>query len=761
MDDYPTLATPELTMQTRRWTIGRVPENDYVVSHAQVSSRHAALEQRPDGSLFLIDLNSRNGTFLNTSPQRLPEPTPVTPDDVAYFSRHFKVTIGEVIRSLDAKASGAQGAEGKMLQVDRPVIAIGRDAKNDIVLNNLFVSRFHARIEKLPNNDVILRDLGSTHGTSINGELIRGTTRKITADDKVEIGGMTLSLQFSSSSNFSQVGVQREGIIILSRGLGFQVPQRGGRRKLLQGVDFAIFPGEFVGLMGPSGCGKTTLLNVLLGGNTITEGTVDYNGIGVADFKDRFGSLIGYVPQEDLLHAELTVRQTLFYQAKLRLPLDVSSREITQSIDKLCEQLGLYKPGGIDVRDVIVGSADRKGLSGGQRKRLSLAIELLTDPKVLFLDEPTSGLSSRDTRLVMELLRTLASERNITVVITIHQPSLRVYRLLDKVIYLKSGKLGYFGEAYPDSISYFLPGEAPEIAGPDAIMEKLDEIDDDQLANAYRASPVYRRNVLDRYERMQGSSGRSSGLLPKSVRFDRQFRYLLLRYLQCRMGDLISLAVLLIQAPLVAFLMYLVFKDQTPQDVLTVLFLLGFVSLWFGVNNSAREIVGELALLRREKRADLNTSAYLASKIVGQGGITFLQVFLLLSVTLGMLKDIHLGFPAAMAVCWSVSLVGISIGLALSSTVKTQIAAVVAVPLILIPVILLGGLIKPFPDMKGFVRFLADITPVRWSFDMLTALCHDVPEDFFNGAGWLSGSVYLVVVFGLMVAWSLYRLRRV
>ncbi|MEJ0000419.1 MAG: ATP-binding cassette domain-containing protein [Verrucomicrobiota bacterium] len=187
--------------------------------------------------------------------------------------------------------------------------------------------------------------------------------------------------------------------------------------------------------------------------------------IDVGDFKDRFGSLIGYVPQEDLLHPELTVRQTLFYQAKLRLPNDVSSREIAQSIDRLCEQLGLYRPGGIDVRDVIVGSPERKGLSGGQRKRLSLAIELLTDPKVLFLDEPTSGLSSRDTRLVMEMLRTLASERNITVVITIHQPSLRVYRLLDKVIYLKSGKLGYFGEAYPDSISYFLPDESPDVAG--------------------------------------------------------------------------------------------------------------------------------------------------------------------------------------------------------------------------------------------------------------------------------------------------------
>ena len=241
----------------------------------------------------------------------------------------------------------------------------------------------------------------------------------------------------------------------------------------------------------------------------------------------------------------------MYYQARLRLPQDVGSREIDQSINKLCEQLGLYRPGGLDVRDVIVGSPERKGLSGGQRKRLSLAIELLTDPKLLYLDEPTSGLSSRDTRLVMELLRQLATERNITVIITIHQPAPRVYRLLDKVIYLKSGKLGFFGQAYPDSISYFIPDEAPDASGPDAIMEKLDEINDDQLAHGYRNSAAYQTNVLQRYERMHAShNGGSSGLLPKRVRFDRQFMYLLSRYLRCRWVDKVSLAVLLAQAPL-------------------------------------------------------------------------------------------------------------------------------------------------------------------------------------------------------------------
>ena len=188
----------------------------------------------------------------------------------------YCVTIGEILRALGAKAIGGRSVEGQMLQLSKPTITVGRDPKNDIVVDNLFVSRFHARIEKLPNGQVVVRDLGSTHGTVINRELIRGSNRTITSEDKVEVGGMTLSLQFSSGENISRVGVQREGIFIVSRGLGFQVPQRsGGMRQLLQGIDFAVFPGEFVGLMGPSGCGKTTLLNVLLGNNRITGGSVE------------------------------------------------------------------------------------------------------------------------------------------------------------------------------------------------------------------------------------------------------------------------------------------------------------------------------------------------------------------------------------------------------------------------------------------------------------------------------------------------------
>lgn len=756
-------ADPYVTINSRRWTIGRAADCDYVISHAHVSSHHAVLEEQAGGRLYVTDSSSSNGTYLNLASQRINQSTAVTSDDLIYFSRNFSVTVGEILRAVNRKASApAAAGAGQVLQLEKPAITVGRDSKNDVVLQNPFVSRFHARLNKLPDGRIILTDLGSTHGTAINQELIRGCARTISTQDKIEIGGMTLSLQFSGN-NFSRVGVQREGIHIVSRGLSFQVSQASGKaRHLLQNIDFAINPGEFVGLMGPSGCGKTTLLNILLGMNRMTAGSVEYNGMDVSIFKNAFGSLVGYVPQEDLLHAELTVRETLYYQAKLRLPTDVSRAEINRKIDRLCERLGLYKPGSLDVRDVLVGSPERKGLSGGQRKRLSLAIELLTEPKVLYLDEPTSGLSSHDTRVVMDLLKEIATEQSISIIITIHQPSLRVYRLLDKVIYLKSGQLGFFGQAFPRSISYFVPHAEPEVSGPDGVMEELDQINTEEMAQRFRSSADYRENVIDRYARLQATgSGNKGGFVPKKVAFPRQFLYLLSRYLTCRWQDKISLLVLLVQSPLVAALMCLVFKGESPQDLLTVLFLLGFISLWFGVNNSAREIVGELALLRREKRADLNTTAYLFSKIVGQGVITLAQVALLLTITLRLLDQIHLDFGPALAVCWSVSLVGIAMGLAISATVKTQVSAVVTVPLVLIPIILLGGMIKPFPEMKGFTRFLADVTPVRWSFEMLTALTRDLTVTFFTNAQWWGGAIYMAVVFGLLVYYGMWKLKRV
>jgi len=200
---------------------------------------------------------------------------------------------------------------------------------------------------------------------------------------------------------------------------------------------------------------------------------VKYDGVSINAGDVSSTTHTGYVPQDDLLYGELTVAESLYYSTRFRVPDAVSDGQIKHKVAEVCNMLGLNAR----IRDTLVGSTERKTLSGGQRKRVNLAMELVTDPLVLFLDEPTSGLSSRDARVVVEALRDLATTMCIPIIVTIHQPSMRVYQNFDKVIYLKDGKLVYYGNAFPDGVSYFIDNEAPEVAGSDAVMEEIEDRD--------------------------------------------------------------------------------------------------------------------------------------------------------------------------------------------------------------------------------------------------------------------------------------------
>jgi ABC-type multidrug transport system ATPase subunit/pSer/pThr/pTyr-binding forkhead associated (FHA) protein len=738
-------------------TIGRASGNDLVVHHAHVSKRHARLEVHPQG-LLLRDLGSTNGTYLNSLDNPI-ETAWIQDEDLIYFSRCYHVTGAALRRRLTGGEIGSdEGAQ--QIESASDLIRIGRDPDNDIIINRLNVGRHHAEIRKLPDGRRELRDLGTRAGTFVNDRLIRGESVVIGREDRIEIGGLAVSLSFSEAPSAAavpaNVGVEREGMFIRAEGLAFRV----GSRKLLDGVDLALYPGELVGLMGPSGCGKTTLMNLLIGRTRPEAGSVEYNGVDLHANLARFGPQIGFVPQDDILHPELTVREVLYYNARLKLPLDVSDREINEKIDRLCEQLGLYKPGSSqDVRDVLVGSPERKGLSGGQKKRVSLAIELLTDPKVLFLDEPTSGLSSKDTRTVMELLQSLVHERGITVVITIHQPSPRVYSMLDKVIYLKQGRLCYFGPAFPDSIQYFDQSEDPSSGGPDIVMERLEDLPEQDGARKFVGSSYYDSYVRSRWVRMAGSSkGAVAGSsAPRSPAW-MQFVKLTERYGKCKLRDVGFLAILLSQAPLVAVLLCVVFLEEEMRSKGTVLFLLGFVALWFGVNNSAREIVGEFNILKREQRSGLSIEAYLGSKLCVQGLITFLQCFLLVAVVGLVLGWMELPIMGALLISWIGSLVGVAMGLTISAWVRSQISAIVAVPLVLIPVILLGGMVNPHKELVPLAQWISDFTPARWVFSALIDLAD---ARLFAGyfevcpTVWVSLGVLCVMLVGFVgAAWA-------
>lgn len=700
-------------MSTTLYTIGRGNDNDIVIHHVHVSRRHAYLESVGGGAYKLIDAGSSNGTFVNSRERRIEEHL-LQPDDVVYLSRHYDIPARRLIQRLDARVADA-GALGADVATNEAKLRIGSASDNDIVLKSLRIAAHHAEVLRLADGTREIRDLSRTPGTYVDGKSLKLSGMRITGQERIVIGGTVVSVEFERGSPVTRVAAESAGLYLNCTSLTREVRGKEGRSlRIIDGVDLTVYPGEVVGLLGPSGCGKTSLLDLLSGAQNPTGGAVRYDGEDLHANLQKLLPQTGYVPQDDILHPELTVREELFFNARLRLPAHTESRAVHAQIEELCERLGLHER-----IDTIIGSPGHKTLSGGQRKRVSLAIELLTDPRILFLDEPTSGLSSRDARLVVELIRELASERGVGVIITIHQPSLRVYRLLDNVVYLKAGKLVYFGPSFPDSVSFFESSVAPEVAGPDAIMERLDEQAPEALSQRYRASPHASRFVVDRAARIASKDAPASGREHDRPSRLRHFAYLTRRYLKGLARSRTDLAVAGVQAAALGFLTGLVFYEQHPIN--RGLFIIVLVSIWLGTNNSAREIVGEQSILRRERRAGLRISSYFGSKFVGQMCIAFVQSAIFVFIA-SLFLDLTVGLPALIGLCALAALVGVVIGLAISAVAKTQVAAVIAIPLVLVPFIVLGGLLVPWQDLAEHLRVLAQLTPSRWSYEALVAM---------------------------------------
>jgi ABC-type multidrug transport system ATPase subunit/pSer/pThr/pTyr-binding forkhead associated (FHA) protein len=702
------------------YKLGRGKDCHLIVNNPFVSRDHARI--RWDGTGWsLQDMGSANGTFLNDSEEALPSGSeqPLNKGDIVHFSRHYKLTADLLLKRLREGVSEDSSGQMSVFEATAGVIRIGRAPENDVVLSQLSVSRFHAEIYVRPDGVRELKDLGGKGGTFVNDRQVLGDTVPISKDDRLEVGGVSVCIQFSSKpGGKTVVGRQQEGIYLQSVNLGYRVTDRqtGKPRDLLRDLSLSVFPGEFVGLMGPSGCGKTTFMTSVNGCENFTSGSVYYNGIDLASNLSRFSPQIGYVPQDDIMHPELTVREVLFYTARLKLLRDVSDADVHAKIESVCRDLGLMA-----VLDTLVGTPEQKTLSGGQKKRVNLAMELLTDPKILFLDEPTSGLSSADTVNVMNLLRKMADDRGIAIVITIHQPSTTVYKLMDSVIYLKAGRLCYYGAAFPGSIKYFVQDQDPAQAGPDAVMEKLDIGDEKSMESEYRKSQSFRELVTRRAEVLGSEKHGSGSLKSRRVPALAQLPGLLKRYLTCKWRDKGSLVILLAQAPLIGFLIGWIFREGSLNPAL---FLLVFVSLWFGTNNSAKELVGERSIFRREKRSGLSAFGYLGSKLIVQATLTFIQCTLLIA-TSSVFIDFAFSFPIALGTCWLTSLVGVSAGLCVSAWSKTEVTAIVTVPLILIPFILFGGLLKPYDDMGGLSRFAGFFNPARWGYDAIVQIERD------------------------------------
>ena len=307
---------------------------------------------------------------------------------------------------------------------------IGRLPTCDIVLPYPQVSGRHTSVMKAPDGvNLLVGDLGSTNGTYINGQrLAPGAPITVPPKTRVFIGPYPVIVDLVGNSVSAYVEQQPNQqfesanlVAIEALDILLKVPDRENKAKdkiLLNHVTFKAQPGDLIALMGPSGAGKTTLLTVLNGYLRPTSGEVRVNGENLYAIYDALRGSIGYVPQDDIVHPELTVKEAITYSAKFRLPSDYSAEEIEKRVEQTIKDLGLEP-----VKNLQIGKPEKKVLSGGQRKRVNIALELVTDPALMFLDEPTSGLAADDTVALIDLLSNLAKRYGKTIIVTIHQPA--------------------------------------------------------------------------------------------------------------------------------------------------------------------------------------------------------------------------------------------------------------------------------------------------------------------------------------------------
>ena len=497
------------------------------------------------------------------------------------------------------------------------------------------------------------------------------------------------------------------------------VGQHAGGRQVLHEVSLSIEAGELVALVGGSGAGKTTLLEILAGLRTPSAGQVTHDGVRVDDGAMP-GTGVGYVPQDDIIHTEMSLRRTLQYAARLRLPAGTSSEQADRVVDETIRELDLA-----DRRDVTV-----RMLSGGQRKRASIAVELLTRPRTFFLDEPTSGLDPSTSAEVVSLLRGLTS-RGVTVVLTTHEPG--TIDRCDQVVFLtRNGHLAFAGT----------PSAARRYFGVDDLVEVYHRLASEGTPQAW----------AERFAawRQQGKAPAKQDKTPDSAARpdDRHSPGVLLQWwlLTRRNAEVLArnrltLAILLGSPVLVTAMMGVLFRSGAFErhgavgvSPAQVVFWVAFAGFFFGLTYGLLQIVGELAVFRREHRSGLSIGTYVAAKI----GVLLPLLAAVTGVLLGVLRALD-RLPAAGWDVYASLLVtllveavsALTLGLLASAAVSNAAQAALALPMLCFPQVLFAGAVVPVADMAAPGRWLSLGLANRYSFE---ALGHALGLEQLTGA---------------------------
>jgi ABC-type multidrug transport system ATPase subunit len=672
----------------KTYVLGRTGgNNDIAVDIPYVSSQHLRIRS-VNNKLEVTDLGSTNGSYL--------EGVNLVRDKVYTLSKNQTLYLGNSNVSLviledtssgnsgQAQSSGsgssaAAAAENKKglnaMLSNKAEVIIGRSQECDIVINDPTISRKHARVYK-KGGQVFVEDLKSVNGIYINRT--KTSSGILTENDTLYIGIHPFSLGKSFSVGESVSAISAQDVTkVFSNGF-----------KGLQETSIEIPEKKIVALMGPSGCGKSTLLKALNGDSPATNGTIKVFGQDLYENFDRLKHVIGYVPQDNIVHEDLTVDQSLYYAAKLRLSSSVTEDEIKTRITEVLQALK------IDRADIRTNKVAK--LSGGQKKRVSIAVEILNKPKILFLDEPTSPLDPETIEEFLKCLQALC-EQGTTVVMVTHKPEDLNY--VDKVIFMGvAGHLVYEGTR-EDLTGYFSKNNLIEVY---ALLSKKEV--SASWYNKWRG------------QNNSGKKPESSKIAvkPEPVNLFRQIFWLCARYSSVKIGNTKNLIIQFLQPIIIAVLLMLTFdtvintvkvptkelnskmepieKEEKNGNV-SLVFLLAIASVWFGVSNSAKEIVGEKEILKREFMLNMTLSNYLTSKIVVLSVLTCMQVFILQSLVFIRFPDLN-NFGLTFAYMSLIGISAILYGLFFSSITSTSEEVMSILPIALMPQIILSGLIQ-------------------------------------------------------------------
>ena len=682
------------------YTFGRNENNSIPLNSSIVSGNHGEIYIQ-GGQFFIKDNASSNGSYIAYGTQFVQ----MTPNQ--YYGGNGKDMIIRLgtNQSMDGidpvlLLYTARQANGrwKTFELKAGDTSIGRAENCDIRLKNVAVSRYHAGIRNA-NGQYYVFDNGSTNGVFVNGSRIQKSYHLSNKDIFT-----VLNTTFIYDGNVVYYKVNPEGIALEIHDLNKDVPAKGGKKTILDKVSLSIEPNEFVAIIGGSGAGKTTLMTAMSGFDSKVTGRVYCNGTNLRENFQTLKNIIGFVPQQDIIYENITLKKMLYYTAKMKMPEDTSTAEIDARIEEVLGMVELSEH-----KDTYI-----RRLSGGQKKRASIAVELLANPGLFFLDEPTSGLDPGTEEHLMRTLSKLSKEQEKTIIMVTH--TINNLDLCDKVIIMGyGGRLCYCGS----------PAGIKDFFQTDDLVKVYDIITADPKGWESR----FRMSGINQVSEHAAESN-GEAIKPRKVNGFTQLGILVRRYTTLIMNDMQRLALIFGQPLIIGLLLTLVAGPDIYQkftETQSILFTLMSGGIWMGLLNTIQEVNKERVILKREYMGNLKLPVYMLSKYIVQGVISLVQAVILV-VTFVLVK----GTPSCKGVIISNATIEIIVlifltiyasagmGLLLSSITKSADRAMAIAPFVLIIQLIFSGILF---ELTGATDKISYVTFSRWAMESIGSTC--------------------------------------